>query len=158
MKLTDDAHAGLGRPTIETTAASEQSSKFCRCSRICARKARSYDNSDLDRQQYALQLDQRDACLHDYGIDAAPIRSDVLGYTAAVIASTWPNETPPTDVSYPDTLRMPVVGASPILEELMERKGLASRSMNSRRAIPNILQSQQCAAVGTTTSPQPAST
>jgi hypothetical protein len=91
---------------------------------LTASVKQAYDNSALDRQQYALQLDQLDACLHDYGGDAAGIRADVKGYTAAVIASTWPNEAHPTGVSYPDTSHMPVVGASPALEELMDKIGL----------------------------------
>ena len=91
---------------------------------LTASVKQAYDNSALDRQQYALQLDQLDACLHDYGTGVAGIRADVRGYTAAVIASTWPSETPPQGVSYPDTSHMPVVGASPVLEDLMEKIGV----------------------------------
>ncbi|MBZ9974317.1 MULTISPECIES: DUF4239 domain-containing protein [unclassified Mesorhizobium] len=91
---------------------------------LTASVKQAYDNSALDRQQYALQLDLMDACLHDYGTDAARIRVDLAGYTAAAIASTWPNEARPTGVSYPDTSRMPVVGATPELEELMNKIGL----------------------------------
>ena len=84
-----------------------------------------YDSAAFDRQHYALQLTSLDACLHDYGPGAAAIRAEIHSYTAAVIASTWPNEPPPTGVSYPDTSHMPRVGASPVLGGLMERIGVA---------------------------------
>ncbi len=84
-----------------------------------------YDRAALDRQQYALQLNLLDECLYDYGATANGIRADIVSYTAAVIASTWPGEPPPKDVAYPSTANMPRVGASPVLAELMNKVGLA---------------------------------
>ena len=47
------------------------------------------------------------------------------GYTAAVIASTWPSEPPPAGVHYPDVAGMPRVGAAPALNRLMNEVGVA---------------------------------
>ena len=77
-----------------------------------------YDSAAQDRQRYALQLTTLDQCLRDYGPDAAKIRVDIQSYTAAVIASTWPEEPPPTGVQYPDVTGMPRVGETPILAAL----------------------------------------
>jgi len=85
----------------------------------------SYDHAALDRQQYALQLNQLDECLYDYGPAAAGIRTDIRSYTAAVIASTWPDESPPKGVPYPDTTKMPRTGESSVLGAIMDRVGLA---------------------------------
>jgi hypothetical protein len=83
-----------------------------------------YDNAAHDRQQYTLQLTLLDQCLRDYGPDGAKARADIHSYTAAVIASTWPDEPPPAGVQYPDVAGMPRVGATPVLAALMDRIGL----------------------------------
>ncbi len=83
-----------------------------------------YDNAAHDRQQYTLQLTLLDQCLRDYGPDSAKARADIHSYTAAVIASTWPDEPPPAGVQYPDVAGMPRVGATPVLAALMDRIGL----------------------------------
>ena len=83
-----------------------------------------YDSAAQDRQRYALQLTTLDQCLRDYGPDAAKIRVDIQSYTAAVIASTWPDEPPPTGVRYPDVTGMPRVGETPTLAALIDRIGL----------------------------------
>ena len=91
---------------------------------LTASVKQTYDNSAHDRQAYALRLGLLDQCLRDYGPDAAAARRQIHSYTAAVIASTWPNEPSPTGVQYPSTDRMPRVGAAPALAALMERIGL----------------------------------
>jgi hypothetical protein len=83
-----------------------------------------YDSAAHDRQHYALQLTLLDECLGNYGSDAVKARADLKSYTAAVIASTWPDEPPPTGVQYPDVAGMPRVGETPILDALMDRIGL----------------------------------
>lgn len=88
-----------------------------------------YDAARRDRQAYALQLTLLDHCLRDYGADAKPIRDDLARYTAAVIASTWPREAPPVGLEYPDTRTMPVIGASPVLGEIMSRIGRQIRAL-----------------------------
>lgn len=92
---------------------------------LTASVKQAYDNAALDRQQYALKLNSLDACLRDYGPDGASVRADIHSYTAAVIASTWPNEPPPVGISYPDTSHMPRIGATPVLAQLMDKIGLA---------------------------------
>jgi hypothetical protein len=91
---------------------------------LTASVKQSYDNSALDRQQYALELNLLDQCLYDYGPDAASIRTEIQSYTASVIASTWPGEPIPKGITYPDTSHMPRVGASPVLGQLMDKIGL----------------------------------
>lgn len=83
-----------------------------------------YDGAAQDRQQYALNLTMLDQCLRDYGPDTAAARANIRSYTAAVIASTWPAEPPPTGIQYPDPRAMPRVGASPALAGLMNQVGL----------------------------------
>jgi len=98
---------------------------------LTASVKQAYDNAALDRQRYALQLSSLDACLRDYGPGTASVRADVHTYTAAVIASTWPTEPPPKDVSYPDTSQMPRTGATPVLARLMDKIGLAVSKLTS---------------------------
>ncbi len=84
-----------------------------------------YDKAAHDRQEYALQLTLLDQCLGDAGPDAAAIRADIAAYTAAVIASTWPSEPPPSGVRYPDVAGMPRTGAAPALNRLINAVGVA---------------------------------
>jgi len=90
-----------------------------------------YDGAAQDRQRYALQLTSLDQCLRDYGPGGATARADMQSYTAAVIASTWPNEPPPRGVSYPNTAQMPRVGATPVLARLMDKIGLEIGTLGS---------------------------
>jgi hypothetical protein len=83
-----------------------------------------YDVAAHDRQAYALQLTQLNRCLYDYGPDTEGARGLIRSYTAAVIASTWPEEQPPASVQFPSTADMPRVGASPVLAGLMNQAGL----------------------------------
>jgi hypothetical protein len=95
----------------------------------------SYDHADRDRHAYALHLTLLDNCLRDYGPDAASARTDLARYTAAVIASTWPREKPPTGISYPNTASMPVVGASPALGDLMDSIGQKIRALDPKTSV-----------------------
>jgi hypothetical protein len=88
-----------------------------------------YDEAAQARQEYALNLTLLDQCLRDYGPATAAARANIRGYTAAVIASTWPSEPPPTDIQYPSTKGMPRVGSSPVLAGLMDRIGLEITSL-----------------------------
>jgi hypothetical protein len=95
----------------------------------------SYDHAARDRHAYALHLTLLDNCLRDYGPDTASARADLARYTAAVIASTWPHEKPPTGISYPNTAAMPIVGASPVLGDLMDQIGQKIRALDPRTSI-----------------------
>ena len=81
------------------------------------------------RGTYAGQLAQLDRCLRDYGADMQPEREELRAYVAAVIASTWPDEPPPTGVDYPDTEHMQRTGENVVLAGLMNDVGLAVRSL-----------------------------
>ncbi len=83
-----------------------------------------YDHADRSRGQYAMHLSQLDQCLRDYGPQTEAAQQNLRSYTAAVIASTWPSESRPTGVTYPDTSHMPLVGPSAVLEGLLNGIGL----------------------------------
>jgi hypothetical protein len=76
-----------------------------------------------ERGAYAAQLTQMDQCLRDYGPETAPIRKQLQSYAAAVIASTWPDERPPTNVQYPNVSRMPMTGENDVLSAIINDVG-----------------------------------
>jgi hypothetical protein len=90
---------------------------------LTASVKQSFDRTAHDRQAYTLQLSILDNCLNNYGTETAPIRDQLHGYVAAVIASTWPDEPKPIGLTYPDTKGMPRVGASPALGAMLNRIG-----------------------------------
>ncbi len=65
-----------------------------------------FDLAYRDRNADAGQLAQLDHCLRSYGPEAEAARQKLRSYTAAVIASTWPEEAKPVGVTYPDTSKM----------------------------------------------------
>src|SRR5271156_3566934 len=69
-----------------------------------------FDAAYSARGAYAGQLAQLDRCLRDYGPETQKMREQLRSYVAAIIASTWPSEPPPTGVTYPDTSHMPRTG------------------------------------------------
>jgi hypothetical protein len=86
-----------------------------------------YDEAVRNRQHYALQLTELDQCLRNYGPGADTARAYLRSYTAAIIASVWPSEPPPTGVSYPDTAgthQLVITGAVPAFADLVNRVGL----------------------------------
>ena len=83
-----------------------------------------FDAAADARGAYAGQLAQMDRCLRDYGPETQHIRGQLRGYVAAVIASTWPNEPAPTGVSYPDMSKIPHLGESSVLGNIMNDIGL----------------------------------
>lgn len=90
----------------------------------------SYDSAYRDRSHYASSLAALDACMRDYGPELAAARAKLHGYTAAVIASTWPGERRPTGVAYPDTKDMPRFGEEPTLAGIMNGIGLAIAALD----------------------------
>ena len=87
-----------------------------------------FDAAYSARGDDAAQLAQLDRCLRDYGPETAPIREQLRGYVAAVIASTWPDEPRPVGVAFPDPSKMPMTGESPAPVRHLER----GRSRHSR--------------------------
>jgi hypothetical protein len=88
-----------------------------------------YDKAGHDLQDYALDLTELDRCLRNYGPDAEPARDGVKSYTAAVIASTWTAEPPPTGVSYANISDLPEVGPSRVLGDALNRVYLEIRRL-----------------------------
>ena len=90
-----------------------------------------FDSAERNRGLYAAQLIELDGCLRSYGAGADPIRRSLQDYTAAVIASTWPEEPLPAGVSRPDTAGMPRVGESEPLGRTLARMGLDIRRLQA---------------------------
>jgi len=100
-----------------------------------------FDAAYSVRGQYAAALAQFDSCLQDYGPQTDPIRAQLRAYTAAVIASTWPDETPPDGVKYPDTKGMPLTGESGVLGGIIDDVGKALRRLQPADPLHQHLQS-----------------
>jgi hypothetical protein len=88
-----------------------------------------FDAAYNARGSYAGQLAQLDRCLRDYGPETQRTREQLRSYAAAIIASTWPSEPPPTGVTYPDTSHMPRTGESTVLADLMNEIGLEIQTL-----------------------------
>jgi len=89
----------------------------------------SFDKAYRDRSVDAAQLAQIDQCLRNYGPETATTRALLRAYTAAVIASSWPDEPKPPDVVFPDTSKMPMGGESVTLGGMMNAVGLTIDSL-----------------------------
>lgn len=88
-----------------------------------------FDAAYSARGAYAGQLAQLDRCLRGYGPQTQQMREQLRSYVAAVIASTWPSEPLPDDVSYPDVAHMPQTGESSVLAALMDNVGIEISSL-----------------------------
>jgi hypothetical protein len=84
-----------------------------------------FNAADKDRSLYAAQLARLDQCLRNLGAGMEPTRLRLRQYTAAVIASTWPNETAPAVEGMPDVKGMAVRGENRALMAIMNEVGLA---------------------------------
>ena len=88
-----------------------------------------FDAAYSARGAYAGQIAQLDRCLRNYGPETQKMREQLRSYAAAVIASTWPEEAPPTGVSYPDTSKMSRTGENSVLAGLMNDVGFELHSL-----------------------------
>jgi hypothetical protein len=88
-----------------------------------------FDTAYSERGTFAGALSQMDRCLRDIGPETEPIRDELKAYTAAVIASTWPDEKPPQGVRYPDTKNMAVTGEDPTLGGILNDVGSQIRRL-----------------------------
>jgi hypothetical protein len=84
----------------------------------------SYDSAVRNDQNYSLELTELDQCLRDYGPQADAARAILRQYTAEVIASTWPRESPPAGVTASEIRGVPVAGGSAKLGDLLNGVGL----------------------------------
>ena len=99
---------------------------------LLASELASYNTASHDRNHYAANLTQLDGCMRDFGPELSEQRQQLHGYTAAVIASTWPDEPRPTEVNYPDTSQFPLVGEAPVLTGVMNGIGIALAASQPR--------------------------
>jgi uncharacterized membrane protein YoaK (UPF0700 family) len=65
----------------------------------------SFDGIDSDLRGFSVQLIQLDRTLRQYGGEAVATRTLLRSYTAAAIASTWPDEPKPPGSYYPRHVR-----------------------------------------------------
>jgi hypothetical protein len=103
-----------------------------------------FDAAYSARGDDAAQLAQLDRCLRDYGPETTPIRGQLRGYVAAVIASTWPDEPRPAGVAFPDPAKMPRLGESPLLSDVLSEVG---RSVNGLQPTDSFHRTQLAACV-----------
>jgi hypothetical protein len=84
---------------------------------------------------FAGALVQVDQCLRDYGPETSSMRQEFRGYVAAVIASTWPNEPAPKDISYPDVSKDPITGEGISLTTLLNNIRTELRKLVPKDAV-----------------------
>ena len=99
---------------------------------LLASELASYNTASHDRNHYAANLTQLDGCMRDFGPELVEQQKQLHGYTAAVIASTWPDEPHPAGVKYPDTSQFPLVGEAPVLTGVMNGIGIALAALQPR--------------------------
>lgn len=102
---------------------------------LLASETSSYNSAYRDRNNYAAALTQLDGCMQDYGSELAAQRQQLHGYTAAVIASTWPQEPRPEGVAYPDTSNFPLVGEASALTGIMRGIGLSLAALQPQDSL-----------------------
>ena len=100
-----------------------------------------FDDAYKARGDYASQLAQMDRCLRDYGPETQNLREQLRAYVAAVIASTWPDEPRPANLTYPDTSKMSLTGEDPTLGAIMNDVGLETRSLQASDELHRTLRS-----------------
>lgn len=91
---------------------------------LTASVKQNYDQDYRDRRAYALELGLLDTCLRDYGPQANTARQTLRAYTAAAIASIWPDEPLPKGVAFPQTSDLPRSEAQPVLAGLINQVGV----------------------------------
>jgi hypothetical protein len=84
---------------------------------------------------FAGQLVQVDQCLRDYGPETAHMRQQFRGYVAAVLASTWPDEPAPKDISHPDMSKDPILGEGVSLTALLNTIRTELRELSPKNAV-----------------------
>ncbi len=98
-----------------------------------------FDAAYSARGDDAAQLAQLDRCLRDYGPETTPIREQLRGYVAAVIASTWPDEPRPVGVAIPDPSKMPRIGEAPLLSDILSKVGRSLYGLQPTDAVHRTL-------------------
>jgi len=91
---------------------------------LLASELNAFTTASHDRNRYAASLAEMDRCLRNYGPALDNERRLLRSYTTAVIASTWPGEPVPTEVTYPDISKLPLTGEAPALGAILNNIGL----------------------------------
>ena len=99
-----------------------------------------FEAAYTERGAYAASLVQLDHCLRDYGPETAAMQEQLESYTAAVIATTWPNEPPPKGVKVPDTAGIPLTGESRPLGAILDQVGSELRQFQPADSLHQRLQ------------------
>lgn len=98
-----------------------------------------FDAANRNRSLYAAQLSRLDQCLRNLGSGMDETRLRLRQYTAAVIASTWPDEIRPAVDGMPDATRMAMRGEDSTLTRLVNQIGLAvDTAMPSGAGLANV--------------------
>lgn len=92
---------------------------------LLASELTAFTTASHDRNHYAASLAEMDTCLRNYGSALDADRQLLRSYTAAVIASTWPEEPPPSGVTLPNISTLPLTGEAPTLGTILNDVGLA---------------------------------
>jgi len=71
----------------------------------------SFDAIDTDTRGYASDLIELNRMLNEYGPDTKPLQRALRSYTAAAIASTWTEESPPAGDYYQKTVQRTLTDA-----------------------------------------------
>ena len=99
-----------------------------------------FDSAYAARGTFAAELAQLDEYLREYGPQTDEIRGRLREYTAGVIASTWPDEKPPTGVRTPDVAGMPLVGESHVLGAIINAVGREIDRLEAKEPLQQRLQ------------------
>ncbi len=99
-----------------------------------------FEAAYTERGAYAASLVQLDHCLRDYGPETAAMQEQLESYTAAVIATTWPDEPPPKGVKIPETAGIPVTGESRRLAAILDQVGSELRQLQPSDSLRQRLQ------------------
>lgn len=91
---------------------------------LLASELTAFTTASHDRNHYAASLSEIDLCLKNYGPALDNERQLLRGYTAAVIASTWPGEPLPSGAEHPDISKLPLTGEAPKLGDMLNAVGL----------------------------------
>jgi hypothetical protein len=94
----------------------------------------SFDTVDSDLRGFGVQMIQINRCLQEYGPETAASRHQLRIYTAAAIASTWPNEAAPPGDYYPGHVTSSETGLRMASAQLGDI--LASAELGIRRLEP----------------------
>lgn len=99
----------------------------------------SYEAAEHELAAYSYELRRFDQCMRNYGPGADPLRERLRGYTAAMIASTWPGEPPPAGADRFDLSAMGRSDSSPALGNVLDGIGLGLHRLQMGEGLQAVL-------------------